>query len=125
MPCCVFKCLFIFVVFPPFDEIDFFSTTYKWRRCHFVVKIEPNFRTLLPSCHVCCSLKKKLKKFAHAQRHRGPLAEPLKNLADDSKQSLHDSHPYIQMRFLFDKYDAKYRALYAVWQRRCGRNVSK
>ena len=52
-------------------------------------EIEPNFRTLLPSCHVCCSLKKKLKKFAHAQRHRGPIAEPLKNLADDSKQSVH------------------------------------
>ena len=35
---------------------------------------------------------------------------------------------HIQMRFLFDKYDAKYRALYAGWQRRrlrCGRNVSK
>ena len=32
------------------------------------------------------------------------------------------------MRFLFDKYDAKYSALYTGWQRRrlsCGRNVSK
>ena len=40
-----------------------------------------------------------INKFAHAQRHREPLAESLKNLANDSKESVHwepvlDSHPY-------------------------------
>ena len=30
-----------------------------------------------------------INKFAHAQRHREPLAESLKNLADDSKESVH------------------------------------
>ena len=49
-------------------------------------EIQPNFRTLLPSCHVCCSLNK-LQKFAHAQHHREPLAESLNN--NDSKESVH------------------------------------
>ena len=30
-----------------------------------------------------------INKFAHAQRHREPLAESLRNLADDSKESVH------------------------------------
>ena len=30
-----------------------------------------------------------INKFAHAQRHREPFAESLKNLANDSKESVH------------------------------------
>ena len=30
-----------------------------------------------------------INKFAHAQRHREPLTESLKNLANDSKESVH------------------------------------
>ena len=44
-----------------------------------------------------------IKKFAHAQRHREPLAELLKNWADDSpgtgskQEPVLDSHPYAHL----------------------------